>query len=63
MSSLPWHQLMKGKNMQRMGMVKTVWSIATFVTIVLSGDSVIKSPRIGKVHLNAVPGKRGSSHL
>ena len=37
MSSLPWHQLMKGKNMQRMGMVRTVWSIATFVTIVLNG--------------------------
>ena len=43
MSSLPWHQLMKGKNMQRMGMVRTVWSIATFVTIVLSRCQFVRS--------------------
>ena len=37
-SSLPWHQLMKGKKTQRIGIVRTVWSIATFVTIVLMNN-------------------------
>ena len=35
MCSLPWHQLIQGKNMQRRGMVSRVWSSTTLVTTVL----------------------------